>query len=167
MHPSRPETPAGQGQGRRGLSPSRASCKGACIPFLRPRAGTCPLPLQSSSIDMAFLALPPSALEPRLRQGPGPGTQGGRGQRPAAQLACGPSGLLGEEALKRRELPQARDLRVEMPVTGFTPSAYLQRAWDRWRVGGLGLGDGRRRKGRDTFRVPRRLSWFTRMGRAT
>lgn len=58
-------------------------------------------------------------------------------QQLAAWRACGPSGLLGEEALKRRELPQARDLRVLMPVTGLTPSAYLQSAWG----GGRGAGE--------------------------
>lgn len=43
--------------------------------------------------------------------------------RPAA-----PSGLLGEDALKRRLLPQLRLLRVDSPVTGFTPSATLHSA---------------------------------------
>lgn len=43
-----------------------------------------------------------------------------------------PSGLLGDEALKRRLLPQLRLLRVEAPVTGFTPSATLHSACVGW-----------------------------------
>lgn len=58
---------------------------------------------------------------------------------------AGPSGFEGELALKRRLLPQARDWRVDTPVWGLTPSAYLQRAW-RWgekgRVAGEGEGAG-------------------------
>jgi hypothetical protein len=46
----------------------------------------------------------------------------------SASGTWGPSGLLGEEALKRRLLPQLRDSRVEMPVFELTPSAYLHSA---------------------------------------
>lgn len=35
---------------------------------------------------------------------------------------CGPSGLEGDDALKRRDEPQLSDLRVDTPVMGLTPA---------------------------------------------
>ena len=57
-----------------------------------------------------------------------------------------PSGLLGEDALKRRLLPQLRLFRVDSPVTGFTPSATLHSACTRHQAQGarvwFGQGGG-------------------------